>query len=119
MVQTTDSAADQFATYIKSDIDQQTNLVDRLGRNGSDNPDTNLVAWQTDAAALFDDTKEAGCTSISLVDVSDSKFVNLWVYPARDNFGLVGFDHGSDPRRREAIEAARAKNCLLYTSRCV
>jgi PAS domain S-box-containing protein len=110
MVQTTDSAADQIATYIKSDIDQQTNLVDRLARNGADNPDSNLVAWQADVAALYDEAKDTGCTSISLVDGNDSKLVNLWVYPSVANVGLIGFDHGADPRRREAIEAAKAKN---------
>jgi PAS domain-containing protein len=110
MAQATDSAADQIATYIKSDIDQQTNLVDRLARNGSDNPDTNLVAWQTDAASLFDDAKESGCISIALVDVNGSHLTDRWVYPPKDNVALIGFDHGTDARRREAIEAARDRN---------
>ncbi len=48
-----DAAADQIATTIKSDIDQQMNPLDRLARNGTDNPDTNLTAWQTDAAAAL------------------------------------------------------------------
>ena len=109
MEQTTASAADQIATYIKSDIDQQTNLVDRLARNGAENPDTNIGAWQLDAAALFDEAKEAGCTSIALVDVARTRFVNRWVYPA-DAVGLVGFDHAQDPRRREALDNARSKN---------
>jgi PAS domain S-box-containing protein len=110
MAQATDSAADQIATYIKSDIDQQTNLVDRLARNGSDNPDTNLVAWQTDAASLFDDAKESGCISIALVDVNGSHLTDRWVYPPKDNVALIGFDHYTDARRREAIEAARDRN---------
>ena len=110
MAQATDSAADQIATYIKSDVDQETNLVDRLARNSADNPDSNLAAWQIDAASLFDDAKDAGCVSIALVDVNGEKFTNRWVYPTKENVGLVGFDQGSDPRRHDALEMARDKN---------
>ncbi len=104
------SEIDQISAMIKSSLDQQTNLVDRLARNGTDNPDANIVAWQTDAAALFDDSKGLGCVSISLIDAVGSKRLTRWVYPTQDNVGLIGFDHSSEPRRREAIEAARAKN---------
>ena len=62
------TARDQFATMIYSDLDQQTNAMDRLARNGTDNPDNNLVAWQTDAAQLFDESRDLGCVSISFVD---------------------------------------------------
>jgi PAS domain S-box-containing protein len=107
----TEGAADQIATYIKSDVDQQKNLVDRLARNGSDNPDTNMAAWQADAAAVFDDAKESGCVAIALADVGPGqKVTNSWVYPIRDNAGLMGFDHNSDPRRQDGLEAARTKN---------
>ena len=40
----TAAAADQIATNIKSAVDQQMNMLDRMARNGTDNPDTNLVA---------------------------------------------------------------------------
>jgi sensor domain CHASE-containing protein len=112
----TAAAADQIATNIKSAVDQQMNMLDRMARNGTDNPDTNLVAWQTDAASLFDDSKELGCESISLIDVVDSKFTTRWVYPAQEGSVAVGFDHASEPRRREAIETARAKNGPELTS---
>jgi PAS domain S-box-containing protein len=104
------SEIDQIASSIKSDLDQQTNLIDRLARNGADNPDANVVAWQTDAAALYDDSKELGCLSISLIDAIGTKRVTRWIFPVQDNLGTIGYDHSSDPRRREAIEAARAKN---------
>jgi hypothetical protein len=112
----TAAAADQIATNIKSAVDQQMNMLDRMARNGADNPDTNLVAWQTDAASLFDDSKELGCESISLIDVVDSKLTTRWVYPAQEGSVAVGFDHASEPRRREAIETARAKNGPELTS---
>ena len=112
----TAAAADQIATNIKSAVDQQMNMLDRMARNGADNPDTNLVAWQTDAASLFDDSKELGCESISLIDVADSKLTTRWVYPAQEGSVAVGFDHASEPRRREAIETARAKNGPELTS---
>jgi PAS domain S-box-containing protein len=106
----TSTAADQAASTIKSLLDQQSNLVDRLARNGADNPDTNLVAWQTDAASLFDESKELGCVSISLIDTSDAKRTTRWVYPVQENLGSIGFEHSSELRRREAIEASRIKN---------
>ena len=109
-------AADQIATSVKSLVDQQMNLLDRMARNGADNPDTNLVAWQTDAAALFDDSKEFGCESISLIDVVDSRFSTRWVYPTQGATSAIGFDHASEPRRREAIETAKAKNGPELTS---
>jgi PAS domain S-box-containing protein len=101
------TARDQFATMIYSDLDQQTNAMDRLARNGTDNPDNNLVAWQTDAAQLFDESRDLGCVSISFVD---SNLKTRWVYPIQENSTSLGFDHGSDPRRRDAIDASRAKN---------
>ncbi len=112
----TAAAADQVATSIKSAIDQQMNMLDRMARNGADNPDTNLVAWQTDAASLFDDAKELGCDSISLIDVVDTRLLTRWVYPTPDKAPAVKFDHALDTRRREAIETARAKNGPELTS---
>jgi PAS domain S-box-containing protein len=112
----TATAADQVATTIKSAVDQQMNLLDRLARNGADNPDTNMAAWQTDAASFFDESKGLGCVSISLIDAADAKLTSRWVYPIQDNLGLVGYDHATDPRKREAIEAARAKNAPEVTT---
>jgi PAS domain S-box-containing protein len=112
----TAATADQIATTIRSTIDQQMNLLDRLARNGAYNPDTNLDEWQIDAAAFFDESKELGCVSISLIDASDSKLANRWVYPVQENLGAVGYDHATDPRKREAIEAARTKNAPEITT---
>jgi PAS domain S-box-containing protein len=101
------TARDQFATRIVSEIDQQTNAIDRLAREGIDNPDKNMAVWQTDAARLYDESKELGCVSISYID---SDLGTRWIFPARENAGALGFDNGSDPRRRDAIESARAKD---------
>jgi PAS domain S-box-containing protein len=108
----TDTAREQVATRIKSEIDQQVNALDRLARNETDSPDHNLAAWQTNAAAVFDESKDNGCVSISLLDprAGDSHPTTRWVYPIKENLGSVGFDHSSDPRRLDAIEAARSKN---------
>jgi PAS domain S-box-containing protein len=102
-----DTARDQFATTIASDVEEQSNALDRLARNGTDNPNNNAAALQADAEQLFGESKEFGCVSIAFVD-PDLK--TRWVYPPQDNAGGVGFDHGSEPRRRDAIEAAREKN---------
>jgi PAS domain S-box-containing protein len=99
---------DQVATTVKSAVDQQMNLLDRLARNGADNPDTNIVAWQTDAASFFEESKELGCVSIALVDSVDSRLFAHWSYP--ENSGASGPGQLSDPRTREAIDAARSKN---------
>jgi PAS domain S-box-containing protein len=106
----TSNEIDQIAATLKSTLDQQTNLVDRLARNGAENPDTNFAAWQTDAAALFDDSRELGCLSIALIDAAGGKRVTRWNYPVQENVGAIGFDHASEPRRREALDAARAAN---------
>lgn len=55
------TARDQFAARIASEIDLQTNAIDRLAREGVDNPDRNMAVWQTDAARLFDESKDVGC----------------------------------------------------------
>jgi PAS domain S-box-containing protein len=101
------TARDQFATRIVSEIDQQTNAVDRLARDETDSPDRNMAAWQTDAARLYDESRDFGCVSIAFID-SDLK--TLWIYPASEAAGSIGFDHGADPRRRDVIEIARAKD---------
>jgi|CZKI01.1.fsa_nt_gi PAS domain S-box-containing protein len=101
------TAADQFATTIKYDIDQQMNALDRLARNGAESPDNNMAAWLTDAVQLFDESKDLGCVSISYIDPS---LKTLWVWPTQGNEGALGFDHVLDSGRREAIGAARAKN---------
>jgi PAS domain S-box-containing protein len=106
----TATVADQIATTIKSDVDQQMNLLDRLARNGADNPDTNMVAWQTDAASFFDESKGLGCVSISLIDASDTKLTDRWTYPVQEALGAGGEGQSADPRKREAIESARMRN---------
>ncbi|HEY1792505.1 MAG TPA: response regulator [Opitutaceae bacterium] len=105
----TTTVADQIATTAKSVIDQQMNLMDRLSRNGADNPDTNMAEWQTDAASFFDESKDLGCISVALIDAG-TKTPSRWVYPVQENLGAVGVDQSADPRRREAIEAASAAN---------
>ncbi len=103
----TATATDQIATTIKTNIDQQVNALDRLARNGTDNPDNNMAAWESDAAQLFDESKELGCTSISFIDAG---LKTRWAYPVQENVGSLGYDHASDPLRKEAIEAAHDKN---------
>jgi PAS domain S-box-containing protein len=106
------TSRDQLATMIKSDIEHEENALDRLARNETDNPDTNLAAWQADVAGTFDESKDLGCTSIALIDKSpaDSHFRTRWVYPVQESLGLIGFDHSADPRRLDAIESAIANN---------
>ncbi|HXQ80333.1 MAG TPA: PAS domain S-box protein, partial [Opitutaceae bacterium] len=101
------TAADQFVTTVKSDIEQQKNALDRLARNRADSPESDITAWLTDAVQLFDESKDLGCVSISLIDPS---LKTSWIYPTQGNEGAKGFDHLSDSGRREAIEAARSKN---------
>ena len=101
------TAADQLATTIKSDVDQQMNALDRLARGGAENPDNNLAAWLTDAVQLFEESKEVGCVSIQFIDPS---LKTRWVYPTLGNEAAMGFDHVADSGRRDAIYAARTKN---------
>ena len=105
----TTTAADQIATVVKSVVDQQMNQLDRLSRNGADNPDTNKDAWTSDAATFFDESKELGCVSVTLID-ADKRLTSKWVYPSQENLGAVGVSLADDPRRREVIEAARVAN---------
>ncbi len=71
------------------------NSLDRLARNGTDNPETNMAAWETDAAQLFDESKDLGCVAISLID---SSLQTRWAYPVHDNVGALGYDQAGDPR---------------------
>jgi PAS domain S-box-containing protein len=98
------NAAEQFATRIKSDIDREMNALDRLARNGADNPDNNITAWLTDAVGLFDESKDLGCVRISYID---SSMKTRWSYPPPV---LEGFDHTQESGRRDSIEAARSAN---------
>ena len=106
------TARDQLATTLRSDIDQQANALDRLARNETDNPETNLAAWQIDVAATFDESKDLGCVAISLIDKSpsDSHMKTRWVYPVQENLGMIGFDPTEDPRRLDAIDSAGTTN---------
>ena len=110
------NASDQIATNVKSAVDQQMNALDRLARNEADNPDTNMAAWTIDAASFFDESKELGCVSISLIDAAGQKLTSRWVYPDQGSAASAGFDHSMDPRRREAIEAARTANAPEVTT---
>jgi PAS domain S-box-containing protein len=104
------TAREQIAVAINSVIEQQTNALYRLARNENDSPDNNLAAWQTDVASIFEEAKEYGCLSISLVDTNnaDRHPRTRWSYPVQDNVGSIGFDHASDPRRSDAMAAADA-----------
>src|SRR5271165_1442468 len=101
------TAADQLATTIRSDIEQQMNALDRLARDGADSPENNLAAWLTDAVQLYDESKDLGCVNIQFIDPS---LKTRWIYPTQGNEGLMGFDHVQDSGRRDAIFAARTKN---------
>ncbi len=106
----TATAADQIATTIKSDFDQQMNALDRLARDGAD---SNAAAWQTDAAQRFDEWKDLGCISIISIDPG---LRSTWTYPVQDNLASPVLDHGADPRRRDAIELARVRNAPVVTA---
>src|ERR1700690_539295 len=80
------TARDQFATRIKSEIDQQANAVDRLAPAEADSPDKNMAVWETDAARRFDESKGFGCVSIAFID-SDLK--TRWIYPASEAAGAI------------------------------
>jgi hypothetical protein len=110
------NASDQIATNVKSDVDQQMNALDRLARNEADNPDTTWPRGTIDAASFFDESKELGCVSISLIDAAGQKLTSRWVYPDQGSAASAGFDHSMDPRRREAIEAARTANAPEVTT---
>jgi PAS domain S-box-containing protein len=101
------SAAEQFATTIKSDIEQQVNALDRLARNGAVSPENDSTAWATDAAQLFDESKDIGCVSVSFID---SSLKTGFVYPLLGNEAALGVDQSLDPPRRDALEAARSNN---------
>ena len=104
----TDTTMEQVATSIRASLDQQVNALDRLARNELDSPDNNMAAWQTDAAAVFDESRELGCESIALAEAGagDPHIRTRWVYPVQENLGLIGFDHNVDPRRLAAMETA-------------
>jgi len=112
------TAREQIAVNVKSVIDQQTNALYRLARNENDSPDNNLAAWQTDVASIFDESKEFGCVSISLVDTSnaDRHPRTRWTYPVQETAGSIGFDHSSDPRRSDAMAAADATDAPAVSS---
>jgi hypothetical protein len=56
--------------------------------------------------ALFDESKELGCVSISFID---SSLKTRWIYP-QENEGSIGFDHGVGSQAARRDRAARAKN---------
>ena len=106
----TATAADQIATTIKSDFDQQMNALERLARDGTE---SNTVAWQTDAAQRFDEWRDLGCVSIMSID---SQLHTTWEYPGQDSLAPQVLNHGDDPRRRDTIEAARTRNAPTVTA---
>jgi PAS domain S-box-containing protein len=101
------TAAEQFATTIRANIDQQVNALDRLARSGAENPANDPVAWFNDAVQLYDESKDIGCYSVSLIDSSLKTSI---VWPTQGNENLVGVDQGLDPSKRDALEAARSSN---------
>jgi len=83
------------------------NALDRLARNGTVSPENDSTAWATDAAQLFDESKDIGCVSVSFID---SSLKTGFVYPLLGNEAALGVDQGLDPPRRDALEAARSNN---------
>ena len=60
--------------------------------------------------------------SISLIDAAGPRLTDRWVYPEQGGAGPTGLDHSTDPRRREAIEAAcgiRLRPILMTTAAMV
>ncbi|HEY1109559.1 MAG TPA: PAS domain S-box protein, partial [Opitutaceae bacterium] len=64
--------------------------------------------WDADANEFFSrqDAAQASCISLSFVDLAKR---TVYVYPGEKNIGLIGFDHASNPARKDALEAATRK----------
>jgi PAS domain S-box-containing protein len=103
----TQTAIEQVAGTILSELQAQTNSIERLARNWSDGP-MNTVVWDADAAGQLSEAKPYGCMLLAYVD---DLGINRWVYPKVRNEVLLGYDQRTDPARNEAMQLA-LKNAL-------
>ena len=105
------TAVEQLANSIFSELQTQTNSLERLARSWSDSP-ANTNIWDADAASQLAEAKPYGCVLLSYVD---DQSITRWVFPKARNEALLGYDHRTDPVRGEALRLAQ-KNAQKNSS---
>ena len=99
---TTLTTADSIATHVSLEIEQQTNSFERLARQWADQPGDAKAIWGADAKLQLQSSGEVGCVSIAIADTAPR---TQWMFPEKQNYETLGFDHRVDNARREAVEA--------------
>jgi len=102
---TTQAAINSFASTLNNEFTRLGTAVERLARRWSESPATSDILREVDARALMEESP--GCSAVTFVGPA---LHTRWLYPSRDNDPLVALDHGANPERRAALEAARGKN---------
>jgi PAS domain S-box-containing protein len=112
------TAMDRFATSVEAEIEREKNQFERMASRAATASASPRVLWEADALLQWTSARETGCKIIEYLDASGKV---VWVFPAENNEGTLGFEHRSVPERADALtEAARTRNpTLSRTTRIV
>jgi PAS domain S-box-containing protein len=108
----TQRSIDNLAGAVTHGLDRQTNAFERIASSWGQATDQATAVWETDATTRLSSGESPGCVAIEWVDTS---LHTRWVYPVTGNEGAIDFDHGTDPARAAALEAARLNAALAIS----
>jgi PAS domain S-box-containing protein len=117
----TQTAMDALAVQISTEIERQSNAIEKLARRWADADQNSPVIWEADAHNELSQSGDFGCESISYVNAS---LRTTWIYPLAGNEAEQAYDHSGDPARAAAIaqirkgatDIARSSNAVVSAS---
>ncbi len=110
---TTLGMVESFAIRTKDVFDRQANQLERMVRDWKADPvasgepggSASNPRLKADALEFLETSgaAEAGCISVAFLD---SSLRTKWIFPSSNNEGAIGYDHGSNEQRRDALATA-------------
>ncbi len=100
----TQTAMETLAIQIGSELDRQSNAIERLARKWGETIPTETV-WEVEVDLQLRDSGPLGCRSFAWLN---QDFRAQWVYSSDGHEGTLTFDHAQDEARHKALDEARA-----------
>ncbi len=107
---TTKSQIDALALTIASQLDHQTNTIERLARRLGDETEDSLAGWVEDARITHAEAREFGCASIAFVDANG---VTQVVVPVEGNEHARGMNHFADQQQLDNGEISYPRRIAI------
>jgi PAS domain S-box-containing protein len=94
----------RLVTNVQAELDRQLNQVERMAARAMNRGPATEVMWEADARSQWPYAADKGCR---MLEYLDDRGRTAWVFPREKNEGALGFDHATQPERRDALAEAR------------